>query len=1476
MEGQSKAQASASSSDVNYKPAENPSTLENFGEDVEVRNVGECEIVPQMDDSQLVGVPIVVAGSSDVDVGGGDGDQLGKMEIAIEVKVEEESVVKRKRGRPPRAQAKTQVKPAPKKNITNDEEDVCFICFDGGNLVLCDRRGCPKAYHPACIKRDESFFRSKAKWNCGWHICSNCEKASHYMCYTCTYSLCKGCIKEADILCIRGNKGFCTTCMRTVMLIEKSVQGNKDTIQVDFDDQSSWEYLFKVYWIYLKTKLSLTSNELGKAKNPWKGVTLMTHKSESSDELYVGNDDKGSSSDSFSGCPEANTPSRKKTKKPRIHSKEETTTVEKTCNEKALSLPKGAEWASKELLEFVAHMKNGDTSVLSQFDAQALLLEYIKRNNLRDPRRKSQIICDLRLGNMFGKARVGHFEMLKLLELHFLNKEDSHADNIIPRGFIAPIASQFEVDRDNQMMMGKDKRRKARKKGNDRGRQTNLDEYAAIDFHNINLIYLRRSLMESLIEDSEKFHDKVFGSVVRIRISSSDQKQDLYRLVQVVGTSKVEPYKVGQRTAYVMLEILNLHKKEIISIDEISNQEFSKDECRRLRQSIKCGLVKRFTVGEILEKAVALQAVRVNDWLEAETLRLNHLRDRASEKGHRKELRECVEKLQLLNTPEERQRRQLEIPEVHADPCMDPSYESDDAGESDHKKQDENMGSRYSGLRDKGRKPISRQRGGAILKDNKSSARKNLATSSERKRNMSTKLYPSKEGATGAKEGENGSLRYSGRDAYGSNNLEKPRILVDPAGPATGARNNQAVVRSDSGVASETSTVPFSADSAPSADNSEMDKMWHYQDPSGNNQGPFSMLQLRKWSTSGYFPPDLRIWRINEKQDGVLLTDAMNGHYHKEPLVIDNSYDATAYSSKNNEFVRATFSANSSPADINSREVQAAKLLQSLELKDNEFWSDPSHMHSSLPSPTFSGKPSGTTSHQGREDHGSERWNSGQNSRHCDPDRTAEFQSSSGLADEKSCNSQNNLEDWKPPPTNSSSNNCNINSGFASIAKSTEMPEQNCEVDFQNLPSPTPKPSNEVEECKDQVAENKQDVSSNVLIPDSDPSWSSPSSPLDGGAQLPGVVGEWSGYSPTPVKPSVEEWDSSTISRSSLKPIEVSGDLAAAPTSKHDQLILSSPSHPASDITNWQAIVTGPNEFPLAEESVSDLLAEVDAMECLNGPPSPTSAMNSIVELGKVSKDECFSSVEGLSPILDPGKSDAISSTTDVLMSCHSVRPDGPNAAIHADVLNPKKRYREHSCDSAEVEGETEPSEVSVHQWEADSDFQPPASSSASWDMPATDTSWRGGPETTDTGWGPALRNANLGWPGPVQININMGWGSEQVNPPGNANINWGGVSGNLSMWVGQPKYGGERFPGQSPRDRGFQGGGPGYGRDRSSWNRQSSFGGGGGGGSVGSVGSGGGGGGGSFRLPPKGQRVCKFYESGRCKKGAFCAYLHP
>jgi hypothetical protein len=50
--------------------------------------------------------------------------------------------VKRKRGRPPKIRdGAPAAVPAPVKPVSKkDEEVVCFICFDGGELVVCDRR----------------------------------------------------------------------------------------------------------------------------------------------------------------------------------------------------------------------------------------------------------------------------------------------------------------------------------------------------------------------------------------------------------------------------------------------------------------------------------------------------------------------------------------------------------------------------------------------------------------------------------------------------------------------------------------------------------------------------------------------------------------------------------------------------------------------------------------------------------------------------------------------------------------------------------------------------------------------------------------------------------------------------------------------------------------------------------------------------------------------------------------------------------------------------------------------------------------------------------------------------------------------------------------------------------------------------------------------------------------------------------------
>ncbi|WCJ40901.1 nucleic acid binding zinc ion binding DNA binding [Euphorbia peplus] len=1268
----------------------------------------------------------------------------GTEEAADEVEeVSGSSGGKRKRGKNAKAPART----SSRKKM---EEDVCFICFDGGELVLCDRRGCPKAYHPTCVNRDDAFFRARGRWNCGWHLCSICEKNAYYTCYTCTFSLCKGCIKDAVILCVRGNKGFCESCMKTVMLIERNEHGNNETAQVDFDDRTSFEYLFKDYWLELKGKLSLTLDELSQAKSPRKGSELSAGKRESRDELYDAQNDGGSGSDNSSENPEVNLSKRKRAKKRlKSHSKERGSKITKKSSDTRANLAdESIDWASKELLEFIMHMKNGDKSVCSQFDVQALLLEYIKRNKLRDPRRKSQIICDSRLEKLFGKPRVGHFEMLKLLESHFLLKEDSQADDL--QGSVVDTeANQSEVDgnSDGVVKGSKDRKRRPRKKNDGRGLQSNLDDYAAIDTNNINLIYLRRSLVENLIDDIETFHDKVVGAFARLRISGSAQKQDLYRLVQVVGTSKAaEPYKVGKKTTEFLLEILNLNKTETVSIDIISNQDFTEDECKRLRQSIKCGLINRLTVGDIQDKAMALQVVRVEDSLEAEITRLSHLRDRASDLGRRKEYpflvkfyhktlqsvdvlfvllvciinlccskalvshRECVEKLQLLKSPHERLRRLEEVPEVHADPNMDPSYESEeDEDEMDDKKQENSLRFGGGSFNRRGRDPISPGRGSSASNDSWSGTRSYSSTNRELSRSSSSKGFSIKGDdvrAGGDMSNENLWTQGSDRETPQSQSWERPKSASNLDNRSV--QHSSLPSESIPSVKQEIAVGPSSKAAVPSTTNViETDKTWHYKDPAGKIQGPFSMVQLRKWSNTGYFPADLRIWRATEKHDdSILLTDALAGNFQKDPQVADSSF--LNIQSLPNQFEMTNSTGRAAPAPL-----EVSK-------------------------------------------YSSDKWDS-----------------------------------------------------------------------ETNLPSPTPAQAGR-SGTKGLPHESK---------------WSSSPAQSVGGSHL--------GNNPLSVG---------------------NGDLRHS-----SQVIPQMLSQPTVDLKNLQNLVgsLGVTNPLIGTQGLGTVLAPKPEMSVPHGGGSQ---------------------VWGSVPSQTIEQNNSVSGSSNP--SVYGGWGDVPSGA-------------------------PQPSDLWRGMVPGQPSIQPSTTSNAPWGMSVTanqTVAQRPGPENQNSGWGPpGTGNTNMGWVGSVPANANQVWvGNSQPGPaPANANQGWiaHGQPGNANTgWIGpgQGQTPGNAFPGWVPpaqgpgprpvnMNQGWVAPGPGQGPPQGNGNSSRPASKGGpwgtemGGDRFGSRRDGGGGGGGdsgysggkpwnnrqqSFSRgdssrPSKGQRVCKYHESGHCRKGAQCDYMH-
>lgn len=103
-----------------------------------------------------------------------------------------------------KAKPKKKKKPKPRQPVKKEEDkeeeedrhdDECFVCKDGGELLLCDRKSCCRAYHLECISR-KIIPPKSIKWECPWHFCSKCQKAAVSFCATCPMSFCSKDLKN--------------------------------------------------------------------------------------------------------------------------------------------------------------------------------------------------------------------------------------------------------------------------------------------------------------------------------------------------------------------------------------------------------------------------------------------------------------------------------------------------------------------------------------------------------------------------------------------------------------------------------------------------------------------------------------------------------------------------------------------------------------------------------------------------------------------------------------------------------------------------------------------------------------------------------------------------------------------------------------------------------------------------------------------------------------------------------------------------------------------------------------------------------------------------------------------------------------------------------------------------------------------------------------------------------------------------------
>ncbi|KAL6146451.1 hypothetical protein ACLB2K_057130 [Fragaria x ananassa] len=151
----------------------------------------------------------------------------------------------------------------------SEYEDWCFICKDGGVLILCDHEGCSKVYHPRCVGKKISSFKNQKRWICSHHSCSACGGAvtgtKSISCLLCTYAVCGSCSESThSFAVVRGKEkhDLCNDCLGLVRLAEENAECGLDGKKLDLEDPESSEYGFKECWEIIKEKEGLTLDDL--------------------------------------------------------------------------------------------------------------------------------------------------------------------------------------------------------------------------------------------------------------------------------------------------------------------------------------------------------------------------------------------------------------------------------------------------------------------------------------------------------------------------------------------------------------------------------------------------------------------------------------------------------------------------------------------------------------------------------------------------------------------------------------------------------------------------------------------------------------------------------------------------------------------------------------------------------------------------------------------------------------------------------------------------------------------------------------------------------------------------------------------------------------------------------------------------------------------------------------------------------------
>ncbi|XP_010460909.1 PREDICTED: uncharacterized protein At5g08430-like [Camelina sativa] len=528
-------------------------------------------------------------------------------------------------------------------------EDWCFVCKDGGSLMLCDFKDCPKVYHESCIGKDSPASKIGDSFICKWHSCYLCRKTPKLWCLCCPHAVCEDCVTHAEFIQLKENKGLCNECKELVEILEE-VQAYAPAAgdKLNLKDPETIECLFLEYWEITKTKEDITYDDVRDvcASKPRKKGVKSKYKEDPQ----------------FSLGDVQTSKSRKKGVK--LKHKDDPNfslsdhAVEDAGNYKTVGNKKKMEyigWGSKPLIDFLTSIGEDTRDAMSQHSVESVIRRYIREKNLLDREKKKKVHCDEKLYSIFRKKSVNQKRIYTLLKTHFIENLEDQVEDFLPleHGFseknekvLLPCKKQ-KTERYDEETYEKEVEPEMRATG-----------FATINVDNIKLVYLRKSLVVELLKQNESFGDKVVGSFVKVKNDPRDFIA--YQILQVTGIKTVD-----DQSKDVLLHVAGMASG--VRISKLDDSDISQEEIKDLKQKVMDGLLRQPTVVEMEQKAKALHDDITKHWIARQLNILQRRINSANEKGWRRELEEYLEQREVLEKPSEQERLLRETPKIIED-----------------------------------------------------------------------------------------------------------------------------------------------------------------------------------------------------------------------------------------------------------------------------------------------------------------------------------------------------------------------------------------------------------------------------------------------------------------------------------------------------------------------------------------------------------------------------------------------------------------------------------------------------------------------------------------------------------------------------------------------------------------------------------------------------------------------------------------